>query len=264
MVRAQPVEIVDGELVHHLDQAAAADLVAGRQRVEIANHLDRLAHIDGDDVYQRLVDLAFAREAHQRDVEAFLVHLAGVGAHAAAANIDHVAGAGEQRHHLAAPEGRRDEGEVVQMAGALPGVVGQEDVAFLHHLGRELVEEVAHRARHRVDMPGRAGDGLRQHGAVEIEHAGREVAGFACRGREAGADQGQRLLLDDRDQAVPHQLQANGRKGIVDAHVPTFSNRMAPIGLMRAAKLLGTMVVVSSSAMTAGPGTKLPIVRSAR
>ena len=208
--------------------------------------------------------LPCAREAHQRDVEAFLVDLAGVGAHAAAADIDDVAGRGEQRHHLAAPEGRRDEGEVVQMAGALPRVVGQEDVAFLHGLRRELVEEVAHRARHRVDVAGRAGDGLRQHGAVEVEHAGRQVAGLARRGREAGADQRQRLLLDDRDQAVPHQLQADRREGIVDAHGETFSSRMAPIGLIRAAKLLGTMVVVSSSAMTAGPGTKLPIVRSAR
>ena len=64
------------ELVHHLDQAAAADLVAGRQRVEVAHHLDRLAHVGAHDLDQRLVDLALAREAHQRDVEAFLVDLA--------------------------------------------------------------------------------------------------------------------------------------------------------------------------------------------
>ena len=74
----------------------------------------------------------------------------------------------------------------------------------------------------------------------------------------------QRLFLDDRDQAVPHQLQANGRKRIVEAHGYTLSIRMAPIGLMRAAKPFGTMVVVSSSAITAGPGIRLPIVRSAR
>src|SRR6185369_14751599 len=130
------------ELVHHLDQAAAADLVAGRQRVEVAHNLDRFAHVGGDDVGQRAVYLAFAGEVHQRDVEAFLVDLAGVGAHAAAADVDDVAGRGEQRDHLAAPEGRRDEGEVVQMAGALPRVVGQEDVAFLHGVRREAIEEV--------------------------------------------------------------------------------------------------------------------------
>ena len=128
----------------------------------------------------------------------------------------------------------------------------------------EAVEEVVDRARHRVDVARRAGDGLRQHGAAEIEHAGRQIAGLASRRREAGADQRQRLLLDDRDQAVPHELQANGGERIVDAHDAAFSNRMAPIGLIRAAKLLGTMVVVSSSAMTAGPGTRLPIVRSSR
>ena len=127
-----------------------------------------------------------------------------------------------------------------------------------------FAEEVADGAGHRVDVAGRAGHRLGQHVALEVEHAGREVARLARRGREAGADQGQRLLLDDRDQAVPHQLQADGREGIVEAHGYTFSIRMAPIGLILAAKLLGTMVVVSSSAMTAGPGTKLPIERSAR
>ena len=261
---AQSAEVVDGELVHHLDQAAAADLVAGRQRVEIAHDLDRLAHVGGHDVDQRLVDFAGTGEPHQRDVEALLIDLPGIRAHAAAADVDDVAGAGKQRHHLAAAEGRCDESKIVQMAGALPGVVGQEDVAFLHRPGRELFEEVTDRASHRIDVARRAGDSLRQHGAVEIEHAGGQVAGLARRGREAGADQGQRLFLDDRDQAVPHELQADRRQRIVDAHVTTFSSRIAPIGFRRATKLLGTIVVVSSSAMIAGPGTKLPIARSAR
>jgi CheY-like chemotaxis protein len=48
---------VDAELVHHLDQAPAADLVAGRQRVEVAHHLDRLAHVGTHDLDQGLVDL---------------------------------------------------------------------------------------------------------------------------------------------------------------------------------------------------------------
>ena len=55
-----------------------------------------------------------------------------------------------------------------------------------------------------------------------------------------------------------------GERGSLKLMAATFSIRMAPIGLIRAAKLLGTMVVVSSSAMSAGPGTKLPIARSAR
>ncbi len=206
----QAIEIVDCELVHHLDQAAAADFVAGRERVEVAHHLDRLAHVGAHNVYQRLVDLARTREVHQWNVEAFLIVVARVGRHAAAANIDDVAGRGEQRHHLAAPEGRRDKGKIMKVARALPWVVGQEDVAFLHGVGRELVEEVIDRARHRIDVAGRAGHRLGEHGAAEVEHAGGEVTGFARRSREAGAHQRQRLLLDDRDQAVPHQLKANG------------------------------------------------------
>src|SRR4029079_3996970 len=111
------------------------------------------------------------REVHQRDVETLLVDLAGIDGHAAAADIDDVAGRGEERDHLAAPEGRRDEGEVVQVAGALPRIVGQEDVAFLHGGGGEAVEEVVDGARHRVDVAGRAGHGLRQHGAAQVEYA---------------------------------------------------------------------------------------------
>ena len=47
--------------------------------------------------------------------------------------------------------------------------------------------------------------------ARRIEHAGGEVAGLARRGAEAGAHQRLRLLLDDRDQPVPHDLLADWR-----------------------------------------------------
>ncbi len=218
-VAADAVEVVDPELVHHVAQATRADLVAGRERVEIADDLHRLAHTRADDVDQGLALGAGAREAHQRDIDALLQDVARVGGHAAAADIDHVTGAGEERHHLAAPEGRRDEGEVVQMAGALPRIVGEKDVAIGHCLDRELRQEVPDRARHRVDMAGRAGHRLREHGAVEVEHAGGEVASLAGRGGEAGANEGERLLLDHRNEAVPHQLHADRRQRIVGGHI---------------------------------------------
>ncbi|GAC1472577.1 MAG: hypothetical protein PVSMB7_25420 [Chloroflexota bacterium] len=48
----------------------------------------------------------------------------GTGRMAEPADIDHVRGAGEQRHQLAAVEGGRGDDDVVEMAGALPRVVG--------------------------------------------------------------------------------------------------------------------------------------------
>ena len=49
MWSAEPLEIVDAELVHHRDEAPAADLVAGDQRKQVAVHLHRLAHVGAHD-----------------------------------------------------------------------------------------------------------------------------------------------------------------------------------------------------------------------
>ena len=111
---------------------------------------------------------------------------------------------------LARPvERRRRDDEIVEMAGAHPRVVGDVGVARLHGLEREVADEVLHRLGHRVDVAGRAGHRLRQHAALEVEHAGREVAALAHDRRERGAHQHLRLLLDHRDQAVPHDLQVD-------------------------------------------------------
>ena len=61
-VAPERAEIVDPELVHHLEQAAAAHVVAGGERVEVAHHLHRLAHVRRHDVDQRAVD-RFRRSA---------------------------------------------------------------------------------------------------------------------------------------------------------------------------------------------------------
>ena len=89
---------------------------------------------------------------------------------------------------LAVVEGRRDDGQVVQVAGAEPGIVGDVVIAGLHRLGGELAQEVADAFRHRVDVTGRAGDRLRHHAPAQVEDAGGEIAGLAHRGGERGAD----------------------------------------------------------------------------
>jgi hypothetical protein len=103
------------------------------------------------------------------------------------------------------------------MAGTHPRIVGDVGVARLHRRNRKVADEVLHRFRHRVDVAGRAGDGLRQHAAPAVEDAGGEVAALAHDRREGRADQHLRLLLDHGDQPVPHDLPID-QPDIVAAH----------------------------------------------
>ena len=217
-----------------MSQPLLADAVAADQRMDVALDLHRLADVGAHDAHHAFVDLAFAHQGQQRQEQAFVEDLPAVGRLAEAADVDHVRGAGEQRHQLAVMEGGRGDDDVVEMAGALPRVVGHIGIARLHGLDRELADEMDDAARHRVHVARRAGDGLGQHLAVEVEHAGRDVARLARAGREGGAHQGAGLLLDDGEQAVPHHLQADigGR-----AHV-TSSSTIWPSGVDAGAKAL--------------------------
>ena len=117
----------------------------------------------------------------------------------------------------------RDDGEVVQMAGAEPGIVGDVVIALAHRVGWVFAQEVADALGHGVDVTGRAGDRLRHHASVQIEDAGGQVAGLAHRGGERGADHGLRLLLHHRDQAVPHDLAVDLRKRVGFVRHQAFS-----------------------------------------
>ena len=201
------VEVVELELVHHLDQARAADVVAGGERVDVADRVDRQARVGADHGDQCLVDLALLEQLQEGNVEPLHEHVGAVRAEADAADVHQVRGAGEQADQLALVEAGRGDDEVVEVARAHPGIVGDVGVARLHVLQAEVADEVLDGLGHRVDVAGRAGDGLRQHAALPVEDAGREVAGLAHDGREGGAQQRLRLLLDHGDQPVPHDLQ---------------------------------------------------------
>ena len=123
-------------------------------------------------------------------------------------------GVGEQPDDAAVVKGWGDYGEVVQMAGAEPGVVGDVVIAVAHGVGWEFVQEVADALGHGVDVTGRAGDRLRHHATVQIEDAGGQVAGLAHRGGERGADHGLGLLFHHGDQPVPHDLAVDLRKRV--------------------------------------------------
>ena len=57
----------------------------------------------------------------------------------------------------------------------------------LHRAGGKPLQEILHRFRERIDMTGRAGDGLRNHASLGVEQPGRKVAGLAHGGGEGGA-----------------------------------------------------------------------------
>ena len=99
--------------------------------IDVADHLDRLAHVGLDDVDQPLVHLAAIDDLGDREVDAFLVDLPRLADDAAAADVDDMQRAGEQADRAAAAEGRRDDDDVVQVAGALPRVVDDECVAVV-------------------------------------------------------------------------------------------------------------------------------------
>ena len=97
--------------------------------------------------------------------------------------------------------------EVVEVTGTEPGVVGQVGVARAHLVTRYHFEEVLDRFRHGVDVAWRAGNGLRQHIAVDVEDTGGNVAALAHDGAEGSVHQCLRLFVDDRHEAVPHDLE---------------------------------------------------------
>ena len=203
------IETVQFKLVHHRAQTPAAGLVARGERIEIALQQIRLTDIGADDIDQRPVDRALVEKRHDRHIDAFFVDLPAVGAEAETADVDDVRGRGEQGDQRVVAEARGDHGEIVQMTSGEPRIVGDVDVAPLHGGGGKAGEKVADRGGHRVDMTGGAGDRLGEHAPLEIEHPGGQITGLAHSVGKRGTDQRLRLLLDDGDQAVPHDLGAD-------------------------------------------------------
>ncbi|MDT4847989.1 hypothetical protein FQZ97_820670 [compost metagenome] len=168
----QRIECVEPELRHHFNEPFARHVVARGERVGVAFGFHGLARVRGEHGHQGFIGLALREQLEHGNEQPLHVHVGAVGAEAQAADVHHVAGGAEQRDRLAGKEAGRHHDEVVQVPGALPGVVGDEDIAFAHVAQRVFAEKVLDGFGHGVDVSRRAGDGLRQHATPGVEHAG--------------------------------------------------------------------------------------------
>ncbi len=101
------------------------------------------------------------------------------------------------------------DGDVVFVTGAFPWIIGDIDVAFTHVDVADTADEMSHSISHRVDVARCTGHCLGEHLTSLVVDPGRQVTGLSNRGRKSGAHQRLGLFLDNRDQAVPHDLIGN-------------------------------------------------------
>ena len=94
----------EAELAHHLAEPPGADLVAVDQGIDVALGLHGQAGVGLDDGHQGLVDLAAVHQLQEGQREPLHEDIGAVGAEADAAEIDDMAGAGEEADQPAADE----------------------------------------------------------------------------------------------------------------------------------------------------------------
>ena len=77
-------------------------------------------------------------------------------------------GTGKKTNQLAFLKRRADHGDVVQMPGTLPRVIGDIDITFEYIVATYTPNKVSHRISHRINVTGSAGYCLRQHLAPQV------------------------------------------------------------------------------------------------
>ena len=137
------------------------------------------AHVAAHDPQKRLVYGAAVRKTHDWNVQPLFVDAMRIGPKPTPANIDDMGGTGEEAHQFIAMKHGRDHGEIVQVAGPLPRVVGDIDVALGHGIAPDAANEMSDCIGHCVDVARRARDRLGQHPALRIIDASRQIPGLS-------------------------------------------------------------------------------------
>ena len=211
-ILCQIIQAIHRELVHHFNKSLGTGVIAGAKGIDIAFQFHRRARSRADEIEERLIRRAGIEAFHDRDIEPFFENAAPFRAHAKPANINDMRSIGEKPDNLAAAKRGRNDGQVMQMPGREPGVIGDVVITWLHAGCREFRQEVADRFCHGIHMARRTGHGLGQHASLQIKDAGGKIARFAHRGAEGSADHGLRLFFDHCDQAIPLDLALDCRQ----------------------------------------------------
>ena len=215
MAARQRGQVVEAVLVHERQDLAPADLVAGDVGHHVADHLLGHPHVGADDLDQQLVEPALVVELADREAQALVIDLRRRRAEARAADVGQMRDAERVGDDAALAEHGPHHGDVVEVAGAEPGIVGDDDVAGLQRLGGIALQHVAQRDRRAADEHRHAEGALRDRVGLGVEHHAGEVVALVDDGGERGAHQRRDDLVDDRDQAVPHDAEADGVEGLV-------------------------------------------------
>ncbi len=178
-------------------------------RPQIAERLVGRAHVLAQQGDQGLVGVAGAHQFHGRNLEAFLEHLARFGAADFSPDIRRMRRRCAERHQVAVAKDRLGDGNVGQVAGAEPDVVGDQHVARRELLRREVAEKMLHRCGQRADETGNALGRLHQRLARIVGDDAGEVVALAHQGREGGAHQGRGGFVHQRDQPAPEQFEGD-------------------------------------------------------
>ena len=202
-----------------------------------------------------------ARPTQDQDAHALLVHLAGLGAVAAtptSTTCGRCEEADERCVVAGITEDRGGDGDVVKVAGALPGVVRDVDVARVDPFRADVVDEVADGGGHRVDVAGVpvTAWAIIRPSVSKTPPRGRRPAD---RCREGRTYEGERLFFDDRDEAIPHPGCAFGRRSCVNSGDPASARWIStvPSSCMVATWWRRARWWLSST-ITAGPRTWSP------
>jgi hypothetical protein len=95
------------------------------------------------------------------------------------------------------------------MTGGDPGIVHDDDIPGLPVVSK-LLNHMSYRRRDRSGKIRKAGPILGDGIAMRVEEDDSEIIPFPDEQRESGISEGDRSLIDDRDQSLPQDLQGHG------------------------------------------------------
>ncbi len=124
-------QIMHAVIVHEAQKPFGTELIGRDEGEDVAEHFLGLAHVLAQEGEEVLVRHAGTDEHHRWDLHPLVIDLARAQAVLGAADVADMADGAHERDHAAIAKYRRDHGDVEEMAGAQPGIVGHQHIAGL-------------------------------------------------------------------------------------------------------------------------------------